>query len=363
MKEILIRIGYVFLGVCLIFGTMLFLCAFNTVRAEKVVVTEIPIEEEAMSSESGRTDEDYEIDTEIMERLSLPETVVEEETVEAVSVSTNEIVEPKLNWMTDYPKVSSSKTLEQKAEERSSYAETVSMNAIDKEVIANNTIDFSDVKITILGDSITTGVQLEEGEEHLAYANALKEILGCKEVVNLGIGGSAVSRAGNYAMVKRWSDIPKDSDIIIIFGASNDCLFETHNEFGNIEYDYRKVAGTFCGDLDEMLSGIEKEYQTENAEGWAKLIYINPPSTILNTVEYQIDPENIVHQSAFAEAINAIAPEYGFEVIDLYNNNILNSHDAEVNEKLVPDGIHPNAEGHRILAEHIASQIIQRIEQ
>ena len=71
----------------------------------------------------------------------------------------------------------------------------------------------------------------------------------------------------------------------------------------------------------------------------------------------------MVHQSKFAEAINTIVPPYGFEVIDLYNNNLLNSYDADVNEQFVPDGIHPNVEGHRILAEHIASQIIQRIEQ
>ena len=54
---------------------------------------------------------------------------------------------------------------------------------------------------------------------------------------------------------------------------------------------------------------------------------------------------------------------YGFEIIDLYNNNILNSHDKDVNEQFVPDGVHCNPEGYRILAEHIASQIIQRIEQ
>ena len=64
----------------------------------------------------------------------------------------------------------------------------------------------------------------------------------------------------------------------------------------------------------------------------------------------------------YAKAINTIAPKYGFEVIDLYNNNILNSIDFDMDRELVPDGIHMNKEGYRILAEHIASQIIQRIE-
>ena len=71
----------------------------------------------------------------------------------------------------------------------------------------------------------------------------------------------------------------------------------------------------------------------------------------------------MVPQSTYAQAINEIVPPYGFEVIDMYNNNILNSCDRDINTNFVPDGIHCNREGCRIIAEHVASQIIQRIEQ
>ena len=84
---------------------------------------------------------------------------------------------------------------------------------------------------------------------------------------------------------------------------------------------------------------------------------------MLNDGVYATDPGNMVHQGDFAKAINEIAPAYGFDVIDLYNNNILNSHDPDINALYVYDGIHCNKEGYTILAEHIASQIIQRIEQ
>ena len=47
----------------------------------------------------------------------------------------------------------------------------------------------------------------------------------------------------------------------------------------------------------------------------------------------------------------------------MYNNNILNTHDKDIVENFMPDGIHGNEEGYRIIAEHIASQIIQRIEE
>ena len=364
MKEILIRIGCVFLGVFITLGVMLAVFAFDTKKEEKVVVSEIPITEDVASAADERNDETFAVDEEIMQILQLPEVKTEESTEESgQTVSENTVIEPKINWIEDYPKVSSRKGLEEKMKECSSYQQSVSVNSLDRKIIESSTVDFSDVKITIMGDSITTGVQLEEWELHAAYPNVLKEILGCAEVVNLGIGGSSVSSAGNYAMIERWSEIPKDSDIIIIFGGSNDCLFETNQQFGNIEYEQRKVSETFCGDLDEMLSSIERVYRTENKENYPKLIYINPPCTILSRTEVLVNPDEQAHQSRFAEAINTIAPEYGFEVIDLYNNNILNSRDPEVNEKLIPDGIHPNAEGHRILAEHIASQIIQRVEQ
>lgn len=379
MKEILIRIGCVLLGVVL---TLTTIQISDLIKArpdsEAVLVEEIPIAdasvtnmtEEVMVADNVMLYSDF--DEEAEERMK--ELRKQEETsvsgnetqpeLAIETVSANSIEAAKVKWIKDYPAVNSDKTLEEKQAERSSYEETLATNAFDKKVIENSTIDFSDVKITILGDSITAGSNLTPEEQvKYAYPVLLQEILGCKEVVNLGVGGSAVSRVGHYAMVDRWADIPMDTDILIVFGGSNDCLFENKWDFGFIEYDKRMNKKTFCGDLDEMVSGMKYVYREHNEESYIKFIYVNPPSTILNDSVYAMDPGNMVHQSSFAEAINTIVPPYGFEVIDLYNNNILNSHDSNVNQQFVPDGIHPNIEGYRILAEHIASQIIQRIEQ
>ena len=375
MKEILIRIGCVLLGVVLTISTMKIGELFKgKTESDVVVVEEIPIAEASVANMTENVEvaenvllyTDFEEEAEQrMQELRKDENVSgnEIEPEPAIeTVSANSIEAAPVKWIKDYPAVNSDKTLEEKMAERSSYEETLATNAFDKKVIENSTIDFSDVKISIMGDSITAGIGLEEMEVgKCAYPSVLKEILGCKEIVNLGIGGSSVSRTGDYAMVERWPHIPKDSDIIIVFGGSNDCLFENIWQFGNIEYDLRMNKETFCGDLDEMASAMKWTYKEHNEDNYVKFIYINPPSTILN--ESVSQTRNMVHQSKFAEAINTIVPPYGFEVIDLYNNNILNSYDKDVNEQFVPDGIHPNAEGHRILAEHIASQIIQRIEQ
>ena len=140
-------------------------------------------------------------------------------------------------------------------------------------------------------------------------------------------------------------------------------LFENKWEYGNLEYEKRMKSDTFCGDLDTLASKMEWRYIENNDENYCKMIFVNPPSNVLSDAYYNLDPGNHVHQREFAAAINQIAQEYGFEVIDFYNNNILNTHDANVQAQFMPDGIHGNAEGYRIMAEHIASQIIQRIEQ
>lgn len=284
---------------------------------------------------------------------------------EKKTVSANSIEAAPVKWIKDYPVINSDKPLAEKELERSSYEETLAVNAFDKKVIANSTIDFSDVKITILGDSLTVGSNLDEEDRATdSYPAILQDILKCKEIVNLGIGGSTICSLGDDAMVERWEEIPKDSDIIIVFGGSNDCLFENKWNYGFLEYEKRmKDEPTFCEDMDILMSKIEWVYRDHNKDNYCKLLCINPPSTVLNDAVYAINPENMVKQEEFAKAINQIASEYSFEVIDFFNNNILNTHDKRVNEEFMPDGIHGNAEGYRIMAEHIASQIIQRIEQ
>ncbi len=385
MKEWSIRIGCVLLGVVLTLGTMHLKGMIN--KSDVSTAQEVETEKDQKNTISNdETDtaveekegpkSDFLLEAQLkyqdmMDRKLNNDDSQKEEQENETQSDENPEAEPgsiesaPVKWIKDYPMINSGETLEDKLSERSSYEETMAVNALDKMIIENSTIDFSDVKITIMGDSLTEASNLSEEEKGLYnWPTQLKDILGCREVVNLGIGGSTVSSCvAHYPMCERWSDIPKDSDIIIIMGGSNDMLFENKWQFGQLEYDKRMNKDTFCGDLDRMLSSMAYIYRETNDENYCKLIYINPPSTILNDAVYASDTNNMVHQRSFAEAINTIAPTYGFEVIDMYNNNILNSHDPDINAQYVYDGIHCNKEGYKIMAEHVASQIIQRIEQ
>ena len=379
MKEWAIRIGCIFLGVILTLGTIhlkRLIIGTDKKTADEIRVEARHEDEKEKSEaepESEEAESDYSLEAELKyqdwiknkldsENDDQKETEQSEEKAEAEPGS---IESAPVKWIRDYPMVNSDCSLEDKLAVRSSYEETMAVNALDKMVIENSGIDFSQVKITVMGDSLTEGSNLDDEEKaQYNWPKQLQDILGCKEVVNLGIGGSTVSSCVTHSpMCVRWDDIAKDSDIIIVMGGSNDMLFENKWQFGEIEYDKRMNRDTFCGDLDHMLSSMEWTYREHNDENYCKMIYINPPSTILQDAVYAVNPENMIHQRDFALAINTIAPEYGFEVIDMYNNNILNSHDPDINAAYVYDGIHCNKEGYRILAEHVASQIIQRIEQ
>jgi len=272
----------------------------------------------------------------------------------------------KLNWKPFYSAVNSTinLSLAQMEQERSSYEETLATNAFDKKVIEDNNVDFSGVKVTVLGDSISAASNLdEELAKQYNWPKIMGDILGC-EINNMSIGGSSVSScATTDPMCERWSWIPMDSDIIIIFGGTNDSLFETREQFGVLDYDYRMNKDTFCGDLDRMLSAMKWQYRETLDDHYVRLIYINPPSTILNDGVVAVDPNRYVPQWEFAQAINEMAPNYGFDVIDLYNTNFLNSHDYKINSEFMLDGVHGNVAAYQILAEHIASQIIQMVQQ
>lgn len=371
MKEWTIRIACVLLGVFLTIGANKIITLVRPVTEEaeepEVVVEIEPVIEDIVDEEAIKQEE---IEKEAQKKYDdMLEGVVDQQVVDDVVVTEdvpeNSIEAAPVKWKQEPPVISSTSSLEEHLANRTSYDETMAMNAFDKMVIANSKVDFSDVKITVIGDSISAGNTLPEDEiDKYNWPAQMKEILGCKEVVNLAIGGSTVSRCvDNYSIVDRWQNIEQDSDIIIVFAGSNDALFMNKWDYGELEYDRRMTSGTFCGDLDEMCGGMKWTYADHNEINYCKLFYVNPPSTILNDAVYNINPNNMVKQERFAEAINVIAPTYGFDVIDMYNNNILNSHDPDINALYVYDGIHCNKEGYTIMAEHIASQIIQRIEQ
>ena len=67
----------------------------------------------------------------------------------------------------------------------------------------------------------------------------------------------------------------------------------------------------------------------------------------------------LLPQSVYADAVKELAGQHGIDVIDLYNSNLLDTHDAQVISTYMPDGVHGNPAGYQVLAEHLARNIIE----
>ena len=277
---------------------------------------------------------------------SVSENDVSGNSISANAVSGNALPDPDLDHRL---------TLKERQEAMSSHKQTMRANEQDRKTISENDIDFSEIKIACLGDSITQAVNLDtlDHYQELAWPHVLKEALGAEEVVNLGIGGSSIGRYWADAFVDRYTEIPEDTDLIFVMGGTNDGFCASFVEVGNSE---ERAPRTFWGDLDELMDGLKEDYPE------AEVIFLTP---IPNSLHDYLKAERkyLMPQEEFSEVIITLAEEHGMEVFDLYNSNILDGHDKDNILHLMPDGVHPNAEGYRILGEHVAAELIRLLDE
>lgn len=269
------------------------------------------------------------------------------------SVSSNDLdgyTDISGNWTENGGGISGN-TLTERQRIRSSYIETQMQNKIDLEVIAENSADFSDISITCLGDSITEAANLSNTEDYqqYSYPSRLKELLNAESVTNLGIGGSSIGRYWENAFVDRYREIPEDTDLILVMGGTNDGFCMSDKDIGTME---ERKAGTFIGDLDELMRGLRENYPE------AEIVFVTPLPNVLHDM-LKKERDYLLPQSVLVNIIIQLATEYDIPVIDLYNSNILDTHDAAVIYNYMPDGVHCNPKGYSVLAEHLAAELVR----
>lgn len=282
---------------------------------------------------------------------SVSDNSVSDNSVSDNSVSDNSISDNRVSGNLQ-PFVSGNGKTEKKL--CASYEDTLRINKEDKAVIAANTIDFSGMKIACLGDSITEAANLTklEGYEQMTYPYHLSQLLGAKEVVNLGIGGSSIGRYWDNAFVDRYREIPQDTDLIIVMGGTNDGFCASLKELGSLA---ERSERTFAGDLNELIKGLKEDYPE------ADIVLVSPLPNVLHDM-LRRERAYLLSQAVFADMMQQLATEYGVHYIDLYHSNLLDTHDAAIIHNFMPDGVHGNEAGYRILAEHIAAEIIKMYE-
>ncbi|MCR4787390.1 MAG: hypothetical protein K5888_02285 [Lachnospiraceae bacterium] len=279
------------------------------------------------------------------------------ENVQRVADLGKEAVEGNLEAVTDDEEESELEgehkriTLKDRQKFRTSEEETQLWIEADNSILENVEHNYNGLKITCLGDSITEATNIDDLEDYqqYAYPARLGEVLGASEVVNLGIGGSSYGRYWDHAFCERYMEIPDDTDLIIIMGGDNDGYCLTEDLVGSMD---DREPRTLYGDVDELMRGLKENYPN------AQVVFMTPMPNLLHDV-LRKEREELLSQTVVVNCILELAEEYGFDVIDLYNSNFFDSHDAEIVSDYIPDSVHPNEEGYDIFARHVAAELIR----
>ena len=219
---------------------------------------------------------------------------------------------------------------------------------IETAVLKRGTPVFPEITANVIGDSITYGAYTGPDDDCPAsvaekpWCALVGERLGFAAVNNYGVSGTSVSSSSpvlpKSAFTLRYKDMNDSAELILVAGGTND--FGTSVSLGTPN---DKTDISFYGGLNILCGGLKEKYPD------ATVVFITP---INRNDKNSNDNGNTLEQ--YRSAIKAVAGvKYGFPIIDGAGSDFKNSPDA-----LSADGVHPTPEGHRLMAENIATQLI-----
>ncbi len=214
-------------------------------------------------------------------------------------------------------------------------------------------MDWNGKVINFLGDSITYGVGASCPEKK--YVNQTKEILNLASANNYGISATRIAprkvRSENETQDKHFATrvdrMDPNADGIVVFGGTND--------FGHGD----APLGTIDDVTQDTFYGAMKVLCVKLIEK-----YPGKPIVILTPL-HRCGEDNILGDgnrkmplgsplSAFAQAVREVAAYYSLPVLDLWAVSGIQPNVPIIKEMLMPDGLHPNDAGHRLIAERLA---------
>ena len=199
--------------------------------------------------------------------------------------------------------------------------------------------------LVVLGDSITRGTFTGEGDwcplslAQPTFAELVGKQLGFDVVHNYGTNGISISETTaleeDYCLCK-WIDQAEQGDVLIVAGGTNDYGNEGGVELGK-EADRTDVS--FLGALYVLFEKIAQRYTPQS-------VYILTP---LRREGEDVPNEKGYVLSQYRDAIRCRAKSFGFTVFD--GEQIpLDPAKEEDKRRYMLDGLHPNTEGHAIIA-------------
>lgn len=212
-------------------------------------------------------------------------------------------------------------------------------------------MELKGTKINFLGDSITEGHGTTAPENTFCMLIEREYEAICQ---NYGIGGTRIARQHTPSVEAKWdrdfcsrvAEMDADADIVVVFGGTND--------FGHGD----APLGTMSDRTPDTFYGALHTLYTELLEKFPDSpIVVITPLHRLNEDNPRGDgnkPQNVGTLKTYVEIIREVAEYYSLPLLDLYKESGLQPKIPIIQHRYMPDGLHPNDEGHKILARKIA---------
>ncbi len=212
------------------------------------------------------------------------------------------------------------------------------------------------MKINFLGDSITQGAGAERPEN---MYTTLVSVYFKAEECNYGIGGTRIAKQikptnnpDDDVFMCRAVKLPRDADFTFVFGGTNDyghgdAKLGTFND----RDDY-----TFYGAFHNLVAYMVGAFAKD------KLCFILPIPRFNQDSPYGdgSKDEPIAPMSVYIEAEKEVLAYYGVEYLDLSDKFYIPKTQQD-DGNLYADGLHPNARGHRFLANCLIEYLKNRL--
>ena len=196
------------------------------------------------------------------------------------------------------------------------------------------------IKVACVGDSITYGHGVK-GWHFNNYPAQLQSILGDEyHVANFGSSGACINGNGDQPYINRPiynESLEYDADILVIMLGTNDSKPENWTDAATFIEEYRELINTY----------ITTEKTPQIFIGLCSEAYFLE-KTQTGIAEFDIQPAVV---DEIVEVIREYAESAEIEVVDVHSLTELH---PEWYEK---DGIHPNNDGAKAIAECVAEKI------
>ena len=199
-----------------------------------------------------------------------------------------------------------------------------------------------------LGDSITESWGASAPSK--AFHQLIMNEQNMEHAYNYGVGGSRIARQTVPNKVNTKEDLTfeiraevmdRNADAVVVFGGTNDY---GHGDAPMGEIDSEDIY-TFCGAVNSLITKLKKDFPN------ADIIFMTPIHRVGEDEPHAPESKTLAD---YAEAIKVICQKRDIKLIDLFGMNPIDPSD----ENLVPDGLHPNDAGHRILADVVTEALL-----